>query len=89
MKYKHCPAPFFNHFIEPSPLAIAKLKFLHCVLRCRLLPLKWSHPFVACPPFHDFKIPPSLYALASPINMTTMIRQNTKFPLTARSPTET
>ena len=35
------------------------------------------------------KIPPNLYALPSPINMTTMIRQNTKFPPTARSPRQT
>ena len=46
-------------------------------------------------PFHKFKIqpPPSpslpprnLYTLPSPINMTTMIRQNTSFPPTVRPP---
>ena len=30
MKYKLFPAPFFNHFIQPSPPPIAKLKSLHC-----------------------------------------------------------
>ena len=41
------------------------------------------------PPFHNFKIqppphPPNLYTLPSPINMTTMIRQNTRLPPTVR-----
>ena len=31
MKYKSFPAPFFNHFIQPSPPPIAKLKSLHGV----------------------------------------------------------
>ena len=36
MKYKLFPAPFFNHFIQPSPPPIAKLKSLHGVLRGQL-----------------------------------------------------
>ena len=36
MKYKLFPAPFFNHFIQPSPPPIAKLKSLHGVLRSEL-----------------------------------------------------
>ena len=36
MKYKYFPASFFNHFIQPSPPAIAKLKSLHGVLRVTL-----------------------------------------------------
>ena len=32
MKYKIFPAPFFNHFIQPSPPPIVKLKSLHSVL---------------------------------------------------------
>ena len=31
MQYKSFPAPFFNHFIQPSPPPIAKLKSLHGV----------------------------------------------------------
>ena len=81
MKYKHFPAPFFNHFIQPSPPTIAKLKSLHGALMV--------HLFVACPRFDNFKIPPNLYALPSPINMATMIRQNTEFPPTARSSRQT
>ena len=84
MKYKHFPAPFFNHFIQPSPPTIAKLKSLHGALTGQLPPIKWSHPFVVCHSFDNFKISPNLYALPSPINMTTMIKQNTKFPPTAR-----
>ena len=32
MKYESFPALFFNHFISPSPLTIAKLKSLDGVL---------------------------------------------------------
>ena len=32
MKYKHLPAPFFNHFIQPRPPTVSKLKSLHVVL---------------------------------------------------------
>ena len=38
MKYQHFPAPFFNHFIQPSPPLIAKLKSLHVALRGQLPP---------------------------------------------------
>ena len=38
MKYKHFPALFFKHFIEPSSPKIAKLKSLHGVLRSQLPP---------------------------------------------------
>ena len=33
MKYKHFLAPFLNHFIQPSPPTIAKLKSLPSTLR--------------------------------------------------------
>ena len=77
MKYKHFPAPSFNHLIQPTP-RIAKLKSLNGVLRGQLPPKIW---FPIPPPLHH-----NVYALPSPINMTTMIRQNSKFPPTARSP---
>ena len=35
MRYKHFPAPFFNHSIEPSSPTIAKLESLYGVLRGR------------------------------------------------------
>ena len=38
MKYKHFHTLFFNHFIQPSPPTIAKLKSLHGVLRGQLSP---------------------------------------------------
>ena len=57
MKYKHFPARFFNHFIQPSPLRLAKLKSLNCVLRGQLPPQKLTYPIVACLPFDNFKIP--------------------------------
>ena len=38
MKYKRFPAPFFNHFMQPSPLTTAKLKSLHGALRGELPP---------------------------------------------------
>ena len=38
MKYKHFPALFFNHIIQPSSPTIAKLNSLHGVLRGQLLP---------------------------------------------------
>ena len=39
-------------------------------------------------PHENFKISSKLYALPSPINMTNMIRQDTEFPATARSPSK-
>ena len=68
MKYKHFPAPFFNHFIQPSPPPIAKLKSLHGVLRGQLPPQKWSHPFVVCPPHDNFKISHRYVNLKQPYN---------------------
>ena len=56
MKYEHFSAPFFNHFTQPSPPTIAKLKSLHGALRGQLLSQKSSHHFVACPRFDNFKI---------------------------------
>ena len=56
MKYKHFSATFFNHFIQPNPPTIAKLKSLHGVLRGKLSPEKLSHPFMAWPPFDNFEI---------------------------------
>ena len=38
MKYKHFLAPFFKHFIQPSPPTIAKLKSLDCALRGQIPP---------------------------------------------------
>ena len=38
MKDKHFSAPFFNHFIQPIPPTIAKLKSLHGVLWDQLPP---------------------------------------------------
>ena len=38
MKNKHFPAPSFNHFTQPSPPTIAKLKSVHSVLRGQLPP---------------------------------------------------
>ena len=49
MENKLFTAPFFNHFIQPSPLPIAKLKSLHGVLRGQLPPRNVSNPFVVCP----------------------------------------
>ena len=37
-KYKLLPAPFFNHFIQPSPSTVAKLKSLHGVLKGQVPP---------------------------------------------------
>ena len=36
MKHRHFPVPFFNYFIQASPPTIAKLKYLHGVLRVQL-----------------------------------------------------
>ena len=44
MKYKPFPAPYFNHFIQPSPPLNAKLKSLDGVLRHHLASEKWFHP---------------------------------------------
>ena len=41
------------------------------------------------PHMMTLKSPRNLYALPGPINMTTMIRQHTKFPPTASSPMQT
>ena len=35
MKYKLFPAPFFKHFIQPSPPPIAKLKSLNIATTAR------------------------------------------------------
>ena len=43
MKHTLFPAPFFNHFIQPSPPPIAKLKSLHGVLR-KMVPFFCSLP---------------------------------------------
>ena len=79
------------HFIQPSPPTVAKLKSLHLVLRGQLPPQKWSHPLVACPPLRTSKSPQPIcqYILPSTANMTTIIRQNTKFHPNARSPRQT
>ena len=87
MKYNYLPAPFFNHSIQPSPPTNAKLKSLHGVLRDQLPTEKWSHPFVACPPFDNFKILTPTYMLFQ--YDSNMIRQNTKFPPTAIFPRQT
>ena len=53
------PALFFNHFIQPSPPPIVKLKSLHCVSRGHLPSQKCSHLFVVCHPYDAFKISPN------------------------------
>ena len=67
MKNKLFPAPFFNHFIQPSPLPIAKLKsymvswvvnFPHKIGPISL----WFAPRMI-----TSKSPPILYAFPSPI----------------------
>ena len=64
MKYKLFPAPFFNHFVQPSPAPICQIKTVNGVLRGQLPPQKWSHPFVARTPFDNFKIfPKKTYTL--------------------------
>ena len=91
MKCKRFPAPFFNHFIQNSP-TIAKLQSLHGALRVSFPHKNGPIPLWLAPPspFDNFKSPcPNVYALPSPINMTTMIRQNTKFPSIARSSRQT
>ena len=72
------PAPFFNHFMHFIPPPIAKLKYLHGVLRGHSSYKKQSHLFVACPPYDEFKIFPKLYVPLSPINIPIMIRQHIK-----------
>ena len=52
---------------------------------------KWFEPFVACPHMMTslneiMKSSPNLYVPPNPINIATMIRQYTKFPLSASSP---
>ena len=90
MKYKLFAAPFFNHFIQPSPLPITKSKSLHGVFRVNF-PHK-NGPILMWHPIHMItsKYPPSnLCALPSSINMTVMMRQHTEFPPNARSPRQT
>ena len=79
MKYKSFPAPFFNHFTYFIPPPIAKLKYLHAVLRGQFPHKKWSHTFVACPSPNPMtlKSSPIPSAPPSPINITAMIRQHT------------
>ena len=89
MKYKYFHAPFFNHFIQCNPTTITKLKSLHGVLKAQLSHKNGSIPLWLASPFDSFKIPPNLYALPSPIIMTTMKRQNNEFSPTARSPRQT
>ena len=90
MKYKLFLASFFNHFIQPSSPPTAKLKSLHGILRYQR-PHKngpitlWLVPHMIT----SKDLSPNLYALPSPVNVTTMIRQHTKFPHTARSPRQT
>ena len=90
MKYKLFLASFFNHFIQPSSPPTAKLKSLHGILRYQR-PHKngpitlWLAPHMIT----SKDLSPNLYALPSLINLTTMIRQHTKFLPTARSPRET
>ena len=71
MKYTPFPAPYFNHFIQPSPPIISKLKSLHGIFRNQLSPEKWSQPFVAFPPFDNFKMTPT----PSPCHSTYMLFQ--------------
>ena len=83
MKYKH--SLFFNHFIQPSPLTIVKLKSSHGFLRVNF-PHNNGPIHLWLAPLLIASKSPNLNVLPSPVNMTTMRRQNTKFPPTARSP---
>ena len=65
MKYKHFPALFFKHFIQPTPPINAKLKSLHGVLKGQL-PHNMVPSHCGLPPFENFKIPPS-YMVPHPI----------------------
>ena len=58
----------YYHFTSTFTFWIlfAKLKTLHGILRGQFPPWKWSHPFVACTPYDNFKISPKPYALPSP-----------------------
>ena len=67
----------FYRTVEKVETCAGNVNFLH---KNGLIPLWFaSHLITSTPPLLK------LYALPSPINMTTMIKQNTKFPPTARS----
>ena len=65
--------------MQPNPPLIPKLKSLHGVSRGQLP--HGSIPLWLVPHIMTLKSLPNLYALPGPTNMTTMIRQHTKFPL--------
>ena len=73
MKYKHFPAPFFNHFIQPCPPTIAKLKSLYGVFRGQLSHENGPIPLWFGPHLITSKAP-KLYALPRARIMTNMIR---------------
>ena len=96
MKYKIFHASFFNHFIQPSPPSINKLKSLRGDTTLGLTPrevstspIKMVKSLCSLTPYDNFKISPNLYAFPCPINMATIIRQHTTFLRTARSSRQT
>ena len=58
MKYKPFPAPFFNHFIQPRPPPIAKLKSLDGILRGQLCHKNGPIPLWFAPYMITSKSPP-------------------------------
>ena len=79
----------FYRKVEKVETCAGNVNFLH---KNGLIPLWFaSHLITSNTPPPCPSPPPllKLYALPSPINMTTMIKQNTKFPPTARSPRQT
>ena len=73
MEYKRFPAPFFNHFIQPCPPTIPKLKSLYGVLRGQLPYKNGPIPLWFGPHLITSKSP-KLYALPRASIMTNMIR---------------
>ena len=58
MKYKSFPAPFFNHFFQPSSPPIAKLKSLHGVSSGQLPHKNSPIPLWVAPHMMTMKSPP-------------------------------
>ena len=80
MTYK----PFLPSFFNPIYVSYnCQIKMFTWCLEGSTFPIRMAHPFVACPPFDNFKTSPT-YMLFQVLKMTTMTRQNTKFPPIAR-----
>ena len=85
---KDFPTLFFNHFIQPSPPPIFKRSLERSSAPPKMVPSLCALTKGGTT-IDDFKISPNLYALPSPINMTTMIKQHTTFLPTHSSPRQT